>query len=479
MTEPEIRRDAPPEEVVSVAPEAAGIAVRDEEDRFSEPFITAVRKAVAEDDGERLRELAGPLHEADLAELIEALPEEEQSTLVRLLGPDFDFAALTELDEAVRARILEVLPPEQVAEGLGELDTDDAVYILEDLDEEEQAAILSRLSIGNRIAVARSLDYPEESAGRRMQSDFIAVPPFWTVGQTIDYMREAEELPDEFYEIYVVDPGFRLIGTVPLNRLLRAKRPVKMQDILDPDPHRIEATEDQEEAARLFERYNLVAAAVVDQGGRLVGVITIDDIVDVIQEEASEDILALGGVVGDEEISDTVLTTARSRLPWLAINAVTAGIAACVIGLFDATIEQMVALAVLMPIVASMAGNAGTQTMTVTVRALAMRSLGGRARRVLLREALVGCLNGILLAAVIGGIAGFWFANAQLGGIIAAALVINMIVAGFFGVLIPFTFEHLGIDPAVASGVFLTTVTDVVGYFSFLALAAWWFGLAL
>jgi magnesium transporter len=453
------------------------LPVRDAEGGLDPRFVAAVEDAIEAADVERLRELAGDLHEADLGELLGVLSPDEQPQLVRLLGDDFDFTALTEIDETVRVRLLEALSPRVVAEGVRDLDSDDAVYLLEDLDEDDKQAILEQMSVPERLRLARALDYPEESAGRRMQTDFVAVPPFWTVGQTIDFLRDDDDLPETFYEIFVVEPTFRLIGTVPLDRLLKAKRPTKISEVMHEEQQIVRATDDQEDVARLFKRYNLVSVAVVDEAERLVGMLTVDDIVDVIEEEAEEDIRAMAGV-GDEELSDTVVYTARSRLPWLVINTATAFLAASVIGVFDGTIEQMVALAVLMPIVASMGGNAGTQAMTVTVRALATREISRRnAGRIIRRELLVGLLNGVVLAALVGGVAGAWFRNWELGCVIAAALVGNLVVAGLFGVLIPLTLNARKIDPAVASGVFLTTVTDVFGFSLFLGTAAWWFGL--
>jgi magnesium transporter len=460
------------------APVEAGGQIRDEEGRLMAGFLEAVVAAIAANDGKEVRALAGDLHESDLGDLIEALEPDDRPKLIELLGADFDFAALTELDETIRVRLLEELSPETVAEGVRDLDSDDAVYILEDLDEADRAKILDQLTGPERVALTRSLDYPEDSAGRRMQTEFVAAPPFWTVGQTIDYVADTEGLPDAFYEIFVVDPAYKLLGSVPLDRLLRSKRSRLISDILEEDPRTIRATDDQEAAARTFERYNLVSAAVTDDSGRLVGVLMVDDIVDVIEEEADEDLRALGGVTGDEEISDTVLYTARSRIPWLLVNLCTAVMSASVIGLFEATIEQMVALAVLMPIVASMGGNAGTQTMTVAVRALATHDIGGHnARRLVRRETLVGLANGGILAICIGLAAGVWFGNPQLGAIIATAMVVNLVFAGFFGIVVPLTLDKLKADPAVASGVFLTTITDTVGFFAFLGLATWWFGL--
>lgn len=440
-------------------------------------FLQNIVTAVDAGDADALVRMAEPLHEADLADILESLTSERRQAFVRLLGPKFDFLTLTEVDDKVREEILDMLPARVVAEGVRELDTDDAVYILEDLEEGEQREILAQIPETERATLRRSLEFPEDTAGRRMQSDFIAVPPFWTVGQTIDHMRESDDLPDDFYELFVVDPAFRPTGTVSLNRLLRAKRPVKMATLMEPEFYTVAATDDQEQVARLFERYDLVSAAVVDGSGRLVGVITVDDIIDVIEEEADEDIRLLGGV-GQEEISDTVLRTTRSRFTWLLINLGTALVAASVINLFDATIEEMVALAVLMPVVASMGGNAGTQTMTVTVRALATGDLARfNIRRVITREGTVGFLNGCLFALLMGTVAAAWFRNVQLGFIIGLALIVNMFAAGLFGTLIPLTLNRLKVDPAVASGPFVTTTTDVIGFFAFLGLAAWWFGL--
>ena len=364
-----------------------------------------------------------------------------------------------------RDDVLDAMPAETVAEAVRELPSDDAVYVLEDLDAAEQREILDHLPVPERTVLLRSLDYPEDSAGRMMQVDVGAVPPFWTVGHTIDHMRQTDELPDNFFEVFVVDPGFHLKGTIPLSRILRTPREKSIKEIMDIEQTLIPVNQDQEAVAYEFEQYNLLSAAVVDDDQRLVGVITIDDIVDVIKEEADEDILRLGGV-GDESLADTVVETTRSRFGWLVINLFTAVIASIVIGLFDATIEQMVALAVLMPIVASMGGNAATQTMTVAVRALATRDLIPiNSVRIISRETLVGLLNGVIFAVIVGAVTLFWFGDQQLGLVIAAAMVVNMLVAGLFGILIPLALDRLEIDPAVASGVFVTTVTDVVGFF--------------
>jgi magnesium transporter len=455
--------------------DAAGeVELRDEEGEVRPDFLHEVSAALDLGDAARVRALTLPLHEADLADLIQLLRPEQRGVLISMLGDDFNVAALPELDEAVRDQVLEVMPTEQVAEALQELDSDDAVYVIEDLDKQEQSDILAKLPSFERAQLERSLEYPEDSAGRIMQTDLIAVPPFWSVGQTIDYMSEAEDLPDRFYEVFVVDPAYHLIGSVALNRLLRSKRTGSVESITDRDIHPIQAEADQEEVARQFERYNLTSAPVIDPDKRLVGVITADDVVEVVQEEASEDILRMGGVAG-ASVNDSVWRTTRHRVIWLFVNLGTALLAASVIGLFEATIEQMVALAVLMPIVASMGGNAGNQTMTVTVRALAMKDLGSaNAYRVIGREAMVGLLNGLIFALLLGIVVYLWFGNDELGVVIAAAMVVNFFVAALAGILIPFGLEALGIDPAIASGVFVTTVTDVVGFFAFLGLAALW-----
>ena len=453
------------------------VSIYDDEGWIESGFLASVGAAIADRDTLTLKKSVLSLHESELGDLLEALQPEQRHALVALLGEDFDFAALTEVDEAIRLEIVEAMPDEHIAEAFQDLDSDDAVYILEDLEEEDRDAILARLPFTERLKLRRALDYPEETAGRRMQTEFVAVPPFWTVGQTIDYAREDQDLPESFAQIFVIDPTFRLLGAVDLDRILRTQRAVRIEDVMHETRHAIPAVMDQEEAAQVFEQYDLLSAAVVDENERLVGVLTIDDVVDVIQQEAEEDIMRLGGV-GDEELSDSVLETAKSRFLWLLINLGTAVLASLVIGLFDATISQMVALAVLMPIVASMGGNAGTQTMTVAVRALATRDIDiYNAGRIIRRESMVGLLNGVLFALLIGVVAAAWFANVSLGLVIAAAMVVNMIAAALAGILIPLLLDKYGADPAIASSVFVTTVTDVVGFFAFLGTAAWWFGL--
>lgn len=437
-------------------------------------FVRAVAEALEAHDSDKVRALVAGVHGPDLADLIELLGPDERVTLIQTLGPDFDFEVLAEVDEKVRDQISEALPNEVLAKAVSELDSDDAAYLLGGLEESDQKEILDQLSQGDRAALQRNLLYPEETAGRLMQADFVAVPPFWTVGQVIDFARETEDLPDTFSEIFVVDPGFHLLGSVDISRLLRTKREVPVDTIMDKDRHQVLATADQEEVARQFERYGLMAAPVVDKNERLVGVVTVDDVVEVIEQEADEDAKLLAGV-GDERLSDSVRQITPPRFAWLFVNLLTAILASAVIKMFDATIEHMVALAVLMPIVASMGGNAGTQTMTVTVRALATRELTpANLVRVVLRETAVGLINGLAFAVLLALLAYFWFGTDELGAVIAIAMVVNLLAAAFSGILIPLGLERMGFDPAVASTVFVTTVTDVVGFFSFLGLATLW-----
>ncbi len=440
-------------------------------------FLAHVGAAIADRDALTLKRDVAELHETEIADLLEALLPAQRHALVRLLGSDFDFEALTEVDEAIRMEIVDQMPNEQIAEAVKDLDSDDAVYILEDMDDEDRAEILAKLPFTERVRLKRALEYPEESAGRRMQTEFVAVPPFWTVGQTIDYMRDDKDLPETFSQVFVIDPTFHLVGAVDLDRILRSRRDVKIEEVMHETRHAIPAATDQEEAAQIFEQYDLLSAAVVDEADRLVGVLTIDDIVDVIQQEAEEDILRLGGV-GDEELSDTVIQTSRSRIPWLLVNLVTAFISSTFIGLFDATIEQMVAVAVLMPIVASLGGNAGTQTMTVTVRALSTGDLDiYNAGRVIRREAFVGIMNGAVIAVLVGIAAAARYANIELGVVIAVAIIVNLIVAAISGILIPLLLDRVGADPAISSSIFVTMTTDLTGFVGFLGLATWWFGL--
>jgi magnesium transporter len=452
--------------------------MRDEDGDIRPEFVAEIAQAVRTGDAGFLREIVGELHEADLGNLIEALNPDERPRLVELTGADFDFSALNEVDDTVREEILEELEPQTVAEGVRELQSDDAVELLEGLDEKDQEEILEKLPPSERDALERSLDYPENSAGRRMQTEFIAVPPDWTVGQAIDYMRDAPDLPERFYEIYAVDGAQHWQGAVALDVLLRSRRPVPLSDLIDEDRRRVSVLDDQEEVARLFGKYNLVAAPVVDTENRLVGVITIDDVVDVIEEEADEDLKALGGVTSDEELSDSFWTIAKGRFNWLLVNLATAFLASSVLGLFEGQLEKMVALAVLAPIVASQGGNAATQTMTVAVRALATRELGSsNGFRVVMREGLVGLINGLAFAVITGVAAMAWFKIPALGVVIGLAMLCTLIAGALGGILIPMVLERVRADPAVASGTFVTTVTDMVGFFSFLGIATLWFGL--
>ena len=465
---------APPADV----PVLERFPMRDEAGAIRPEFVEEITRCIKQEHAPFLREVVAELHEADLGDLIAALGAEDRVRLVELTGADFDFSALNEVDDTVREEILEELEPETVAEGVRELESDDAVELLEGLDEEDQEEILEKLPPQERDVLERSLEYPEGSAGRRMQTEFITVPKDWTVGQAIDYMRETPDLPHRFYEIYVVDGAKRWQGAIPLDVLLRSRRPVPFTDLIEEDRRRVSVEDAQEEVARLFGKYNLVAAPVVDAEDRLVGVITIDDVVDVIEEEADEEIKALGGVTSDEELSDNFWTIAKGRFNWLLINLATAFLASSVLGLFEGQLEKMVALAVLAPIVASQGGNAATQTMTVAVRALATRELGSNnAFRITMRELLVGLVNGIGFAVITGIVAVIWFKIPGLGFVIGLAMVCNLIAGALGGILIPIVLEKMRADPAVASGTFVTTVTDVVGFFSFLGIATLWFGL--
>ena len=437
-------------------------------------LMRAVAQALDEHDTAEVRSLVADVENPDLADLIEMLEPEQRVGLIQALGSDFDFEVLTEVDENVRDQLSEALPNDVLARGVSELDSDDAAYLLESLEADDQKEILDQMPQGERAALQRNLLYPEETAGRLMQADFVAVPPFWTVEQVVDFARDTEDLPETFSEIFVVDPGFHLLGSVDLSRLLRSKRDVKVETIMDTDRHIVLATADQEAVARQFERYGLMAAPVVDKNERLVGVVTVDDVVEVIEQEVDEDAKLLAGV-GDERLSDSVREIAPPRFSWLFVNLFTAVLASAVISLFDATIESMVALAVLMPIVASMGGNAGTQTMTVAVRALATRELNPtNVVRVVVRETAVGLINGMAFALIMALVVFLWFGTEQLGLVIGAAMIVNMLAAALAGIFIPLGLDRLGFDPAVASTVFVTTVTDVVGFFSFLGLATLW-----
>jgi len=452
---------------------------RDPDGVVSGGFLAAVREAIEAGDRVHLRELAGDIHEADLGALIAALDTELRAQLIELLGEDFDFTALTEVDESVREEMLDALPAETVAKGVRDLDSDDAVYLLQDLSPQDQKEVLRHVPASERLPLERSLRYPDESAGRLMQTEFIAVPPDWKVGDVIDHLRENRNLPDSFYELYVVEPDGRLTGAVRLDRLLRSMRPVRIADILVEDLQIVRAHDDQENAARRFERYNLVSAPVVDEGDRLVGVLTADDVLDVIEGEAEEDLRALAGVRSGGDLSDSVIDTARLRLPWLLLNLVSSFLAAGVIAWFEATIAAVVAVAILMPVNAALGGNAGTQALAVAVRALATKELNrSNMMRVILREALVGVVNGVVLAILAGGAAGFAFGSLTIGLVLSVAMVVSVIFGTTIGIAVPILVERLRIDPAIASGVFVLTIADVFGFFTFLAFATFAFGIA-
>lgn len=429
--------------------------------------------ALDSDDGAAILEIVEPLHPAEIADLIEMLRGPMRTQLVELLRPKFDPEILAELDETVRDEVAEQLGTETIAKAIATLDSDDALNLISTLEETKQRRVLHAISFALRSMLEEGLAFPEDSAGRLMQREFVAVPTFWTVGEVIDFLRESDDLPDDFYDVFVVDPRHRLIGYVALNRVLRSKRPVKVRDIMVEEFVSVPVQMDQEEVAYVFAQQDLVSAPVVDDSERLIGVITIDDIVDVIHQEAEEDIMRLGGVQEDD-LYAAVLDTGKSRFSWLFVNLLTAVLASVVIGLFQGTIEQVVMLAVLMPIAASMGGNAGTQTLTVAVRAIAMKELTtANAFRVLSKEVLVGTFNGVIFALIIGVVASVWSGSIAIGAVMAAAMVITMIIAGLAGAAIPLGLSRTRFDPAIASGVFLTTVTDVVAFLAFLGLGAW------
>ena len=440
---------------------------------LTDDLVRDIRLAAQEDWLEDIPSLVADLHAADLADLLEQLGSTTRTVVIRTIGDKLDAEVVTHLDETVREEVIGLLDTEQLAAVVTELETDDAVDLIEDLDEDEQRELLEAVPAGDRVLYEEALAWPEESAGRLMRREVVAVPAVWTIGETIDYMRSDAEMPDDFYDLIVVDPAHKPLGMLPLSRVLRTKRPVLISDIMNDEFRPIPVTMDQEDVAFLFRQYGLVEAPVVDETGRLVGVITVDDVVLVIEEEHEEDMMRLGGV-GEDDYYSAVVATTRSRFSWLLLNLATAILASFVIAMFDAAIEKVVALAILMPIVASMGGNAGTQTLTVTVRALATRELtASRAMRTVVKESVVGFINGVLFAVVMGVIGWFWFDSPMIGGVLATAMVLNLLVAGLAGTLIPLALDRWGADPAVASAVFLTTVTDVVGFFCFLGLGAW------
>ena len=433
---------------------------------------SAIATAVQGGANDRARALVAPLHPADQADLLERLPPAQAAELVRMLGDSLDAETLIYLDENTRDEIVDVMGMEALARQLPDLETQDAVNIIEELEQDEIDDVLAALPAEDRVLVEEGLAYPEDSAGRMMQREIVTVPSFWTVGRTIDFLRSSQFSDTQFYLIFVIDPSRNPIGEISLGRLLCTPRPRRVSEIMEGDFRKIPADMDQEEVSILFRRYGMVSAPVVDEHGRLIGMITIDDIIDVIDEEAEEDLMALAGV-GESNVRSSLLETLQGRSSWLLINLVTAIVASAVIGLFDATIERLVALAVLMPIVASMGGNAGTQTVTVAVRALALRQIDrDAAASFVRRELAVAALNGILFAALAAAISFLWFRDPDIALVMAVAMFANMVVAGLSGTLVPLGLVRAGVDPAVASSVFITTITDVVGFFVFLGLAA-------
>jgi magnesium transporter len=468
MSESENIATATPEEL-----EAHDNQVMDEESRLRPEFVERVLDAVDAGDDGTARELVAPLHPADIADLIELAARDEREGLVKALagivGPD----VLAEMNDFVREGLLDEMEPQQVADIAGQMETDDAVAILEDLDEDEQQAVLEKMEPDDRAAVEEALGYPEESAGRLMQRDLCAVPEHWKVGQVIDYLRSTAELPDDFWEVFVVSPDHHPVGTCKLSIILRSPRTTRVSEIMQKEQTLIPVDMDQEDVALRFQKYALVSAAVVDGNGRLVGMITVDDIIHIIQEEASEDVLLLSGAGDEGDINEPVGESYKSRVRWLVANLLTALVAAFVISHFEGLIERFAILAALGPIVAGVGGNAGTQTLAVTVRAIATNQLTGSNRwRAVRREVRVALLNGLTIAVLIGTGVALVFGNPALGGVIAAAMLTNIIVAGFAGVMVPLTLERSGADPAVASSVFVTMVTDSMGYFAVLGLAA-------
>lgn len=440
---------------------------------LDDSLVREVEAALEHGDPTLAAALAEPLHAADQADLLQLLGKDRREALVTALGPGLDPDTLTYLDEEVRNEVIEVLGPRGTGAALAQLETDDAIEVLSDLDLDEQAAILEALPIPERVAIEEGLAFPEDSAGRLMQREVVAVPDHWSVGQAIDYLRATPDLPDEFYDIYIVDARFHPKGAVPLSHVLRSRRAVPLMELRLKQLRLVPADMDQEKVAFMFRQYGLVSAPVVSAEGRLLGVVTVDDVVDVIDEEAEDDILKLGGVQATDLFAPP-WRAGLKRLPWLLVNLGTALLGAWVISHFEDAIAQLVALAVLMPMVASIGGNAGTQAMTVAVRALAVKELtAANAARTVLKELAIGSLNGTAFLALGGSVVALWFGKPELALVFGAALAVNLTIASLVGVLIPLALDRLRLDPAVASGVFLTMVTDCVGFFTFLGLATY------
>ncbi len=447
----------------------------DDEGDFGLPsrLFDEVLDAVEAGDATRLDAIFEPLHPADIADLLEQIDARDRRALLALWKGGMDGEILSELDDNLREEVIQSLAPTELADAVRELESDDVVDLVEYLDEDQQAVVLDALGATDRIAVEKALAYPEESAGRLMQVEVVRAPEHWTVGEAIDFLRRSDNLPDQFYHVMLVDPRMKPVGYVQIGRLLSKTRATPLRDITEESFRTFHIEDDEGAVAYAFNQYHLISAPVVDDDDRLVGVITIDDAMNVLDEEHEEDILRLAGVGGESELSDSVRETTKQRLPWLAVNLGTAILASLVISLFEETIAGLVALAVLMPIVASMGGNAGTQSLTVAVRAIATRDLTtSNVWRVIRREVVVGLINGLAFAVVMGIVGLVWFGSPMLGGVIAIAMIINLVVAGLSGVVVPVVLDRFGIDPALASGTFVTTVTDVVGFFAFLGLAS-------
>ena len=439
---------------------------------FNKDFISTFIEKINTSDLQFLNQTLKDLHPSDIANLIENLPQDIRVKLIEIESFNIAPEIFIELNESIQSEVLQLLSIDSISNILKRLESDNAVAILENLELEKKNLVLEKLPPKDRFLLEEGLSYPEDSAARLMQREFTAIPSDWTVGQTIDYLRESKDLPQEFLEIFIVDSDFKPIGTVPSSRVLRTSRESKMKLIMREMPVLISVNMDKEEVGHTFENYNLISAGVVNKNNKLVGMITADDVVTVVQEEAEEDVLRLAGV-GDEEITDTVFVKTKRRFNWLLINLATALLASWVISIFGAEIEKVVALAFLMPIVASMGGNAGMQTLAVTIRAIATKELSSsNINKIVGKEFLIGVLNGIIFAIITAVVVQLWFKQIDLSIIIAASMVLNMIVAGLFGILIPVTLKKMKIDPALASSVFVTTVTDVIGFLSFLGIGS-------
>ena len=442
---------------------------------FNKEYIKVVKEKIINNDAIFINNSFKEMHPADAADIIEHLTENDRENLIKLSSFKIDPEVFIELNESIQSEIVKYLPINSITDIIKNLESDDAIKILENLDEQNKETLLNSLPPKDRFALKESLSYPEDSAARLMQREFTAIPNNWSVGQTIDYLRENKDLPDEFLEIFIVDSEFKPIGTVPASKVLRTSRESKMQSIMLETQLSIPVDMDQEEVGHIFENYNLNSACVVDKSNKLVGMITSDDMLTVLKEEAEEDTLRLAGV-GDEEITDGVFKKTKRRFNWLLLNLLTAFLATWVISIFGATIEQMVALAFLMPIVASMGGNAGMQTLAVTVRAIATNDLSeNNFVKTVTKEFAIGVLNGIIFAIISALIVQLWFKDIYLSLIISISMVLNMIVAGLFGILVPVSLKRFNVDPAIASSVFVTTITDVIGFLSFLGIGAYFF----